>query len=259
MNIALIVILLGGLVLVCWSWWFGNRVSAQVQDTTSAMQSLGAEFRAVFNQEQLEMAVHMGKLQQAGHFAEAAMLLERLLPAATDHNSALYVHLLLFKLECLIRQIQIDQAEKICVDYVQENVSNEQKLMMLDAFASYLLYQSSAAHFARAEKLARMGLEIAPGMLTLKGTLGSLLVEQGKYAEGETMLDECLQQSQALNDQAISSFYLGMIKIRTGKTKEGKRLIKWGMRMYPEPSMVDKGNALLRETRTQSLSTKPAK
>jgi hypothetical protein len=254
MNIALIALLLGGLAVVCWTWWFSHRESAQIQDTTIAMQSLVAEFRAAFSQEQLEMAAHMGKLCQAGHFAEAAMLVERLLSAVTDHNSALYAHLLLIKVDCLLRQDQIDEAEKICVDYVQENVSNEQRLMMLDGLASYILYQSSAARFGRAEKLARMGLEIAPGKLTLKGTIGSLLVEQGHYAEGEALLNECLQQSQTLIDRAISSFYLGMIKVRTGKTREGKRLIKWGMRMYPEPWMVAKGNALLKEARAKPLA-----
>jgi hypothetical protein len=195
------------------------------------------------------MAAHMGKLHQAGHFAEAAMLVDRLLSAVTDHNSALYVHLLLIKVDCLLRQNQIGQAEKICVDYVQENVSNEQKLMMLDGFSSYILYQPSAAHFVRAEKLARVGLEIAPGKLTLKGTLGSLLVEQGNYSEGEALLNECLQQSHALIDRAISSFYLGVVKMRTGEAKEGKRLIKRGMRMYPEPWMVAKGRAVLNEMR----------
>jgi tetratricopeptide (TPR) repeat protein len=246
MNIALIAILLGGFVLVGWSLWFSNSVSARVEDTTGAMQSLAAEFRAVFNDEQLEMASHMGKLHRAGHFAEAAMLLERLMTAVTDHKSALYAHLLLTKIDCLLRQDQLDQAEKTCVDYVQENVSNEQKLMVLDGFASYILYQSSTAHLARAEKFARMALKIAPEPLTLKGTLGSLLVEQGNYVEGEALLNECLQQSQAPIDQAISSFYLGIIKLRTGDAREGKRLMKWGMKMYPEPWMVAKGNALLK-------------
>jgi predicted Zn-dependent protease len=247
MNIALIAILLGGLVLIGWSWWFSNKESARVEDTTGAMQSLAAEFRAAFNQEQLEMAAHMGKLHQTGHFAEAAMLLEQLLTAVKDHNSGLYMHLLLTKVDCVLRQNQIEQAEKICVDYIAENVSNEQKLMVLDGFASYILYQSSTAHFARAEKIARMALKIAPDPLTLKGTLGSLLVEQGNYVEGEALLKECLQQSQAPIDQAISSFYLGMIKLRTGDAKEGQRLMKWGMKMYPEPWMVAKGKALLKE------------
>lgn len=238
------------------SSWYGWRALVEpvahnrMQRTASPW--LVAEYRSVFNQEQLEMSNHMGKLFHSSYFAEALMLLERLLPIVTDHNSEVYLHLLLIKLSCLLHLDQSDEAEKICADYVQENISNERKLTMLDGFASYILYQSLAAHFGRAEKFARMGLEIAPGtwaMLTLKGTLGSLLVEQGNYAEGEPLLLECLQQSHALTDQAISSFYLGMIKMRSGNAKEGKRLIKWAMRMYPESWMVEKGKALLKEAR----------
>lgn len=210
------------------------------------MQSLIAEFRAAFNQEQLEMVAHMEKLHKAGYCAEATMLLDRLLPEVTDHNCALYVHLLLIKVDCLLRQSQIDEAEKVCMDYVQEDASKDQKSLILDGLASYILYQSLATHFPRGEKCARMGLELTPGILTLKGTLGSLLVEQGNYGEGEEQLTECLQQSQAVHDRAISSFYLGMIKMRTGNAKEGKRLIKWAMRMHPEAWMVAKGKALLK-------------
>lgn len=220
------------------------------------MQALIAEFHANFNQEQLEMAGHMEKLRRAGHYPEATMLLDRLLPVVTDHNSALYAHLLLLKVDCLLRQNQIEQAEKICAAYSQEDVGNERKLMMLDGFASYILYQASSAHFACAEKFARMALAIAPYKLTLKGTLGSLLVEQGNYAEGEQLLRECLEQSQALIDRAISSFYLGVIKMRIGKAKEGKRLIKWGMRMYPESWMVAKGKGLLKTSKSAREETR---
>jgi len=91
-----------------------------------------------------------------------------------------------------------------------------------------------------------MGLEIAPGTLTLKGTLGAILVEQGNYAEGEPLLSECLDRSPALHDRAIATFYLGMIKLRNGDGKQGERLMKRGMKMYPEAWMLAKGNAVLK-------------
>jgi tetratricopeptide (TPR) repeat protein len=243
-----------GLALLCWGWWFSIRESAREQATRSATQPLIAEFRATFNLEQLEMAAHMEKLRQAGHYPEAMTLVDRLLPDVKDHNSALYAHLLLVKVDCLLRQNHIDQAEKICAEYVEENVSKERKLTVLDGFASYILYQSLAPHFLRAEKFARMGLEIAPGTLTLKGTLGSLLAEQGNYAEGEALLNECQERSPTLQDRAISYFYLGMIKMRTGEAKEGKRLMYCAMKMYPEAWIVAKGNVLLKETREGRVS-----
>jgi hypothetical protein len=209
--------------------------------------SVIASYHTVFNQEQLEMCAQMGKLFMAGHFSETAMLLDRLIPVIADHNSAVYAELLLTKLNCLLHQNQIDQAEVICLDYVHQEVGVEQKVKMLDGIASYILYHSDSASLPRAEKFARMALEIAPGTLTLKGTLGSILVEQGSYAEGEPLLRECLDRSPALHDRAIATFYLGMIKLRAGEVKDGKRLIKRGMKMYPEAWIVAKGNALLKD------------
>src|SRR5690242_17956464 len=115
MNIVLIACLVGGLAVVCWSWWFNSKESArdlpEAQERMSRTQSLMAEFRATFDQEQIEMSAHMQKLLRAGHYPEAAMLLDRLLPAMNDHNSALYAHLLGAKMECLLRQNQIEPAE----------------------------------------------------------------------------------------------------------------------------------------------------
>ena len=92
-----------------------------------------------------------------------------------------------------------------------------------------------------------MGLELAPGALTLKGTLGAVLAEQGKHGEAEPLLIECLDRSPTLHDLAIATFYLEMIKMRTGDTKEGKRFTRRGMKMYPQDWIVAKGNTLLKE------------
>jgi len=166
------------------------------------------------------------------------------MPVIPDHNSDAYVQLLLIRLHCFLGQNQIEQAETLGLNYIQQDVRKEQKLKVLDGLASYLLYQGS--FLKQAERFARMALEIAPGTLTLKGTLGAILVEQGNYAEGEPLLSECLDRSPALHDRAIACFYLGMIKLRNGDGKQGKRLVKRGMKMYPEAWMVAKGNALLK-------------
>jgi tetratricopeptide (TPR) repeat protein len=196
------------------------------------------------------MYTQMAKLLQTRDFAQAAALVAQLMPVISNHNSDGYVQLLLTKLNCLLALHQIEQAEVLCLDYAQRDVSKEQKLKVLDGTASYLLYQSSSAYLKQAERVARMGLEIAPGTLTLKGTLGSILVEQGHYAEGEPLLRECLDRSLALHDRAIASFYLGLLQLRNGHAEQGERLMKRGMKMYPEPWLVMKGNKLLHEART---------
>ena len=99
----------------------------------------------------------------------------------------------------------------------------------------------------RAEKAVRLALEIAPGTLTLKGTLGGILVERGEFKEAESLLRECLERSPAYHDQGISSFYLGLIRLQEGRVDEGKRLIKNGTTLYPEAWLLAKANAKLGE------------
>jgi hypothetical protein len=233
------------------SAWYAWRVVrqpiARVRKRT-AIASLAAEYRAAFTPEQFEMYKQMARLLQTRDFAQAETLLDQLMPVILNHSSEGYVQLLLIKLNCLLGQSRIEQTEALCLNYVQQDVGKEQKIKVLDGLASYLLYQSSATLLKQGERFARLGLEIAPGTLTLKGTLGSILAEQGNYSEAEPLLVECLELSPALHDHAIATFYLGMIKLRRGEAKEGKRLIKRGMKMLPEAWIVAKGNVLLKDT-----------
>ena len=236
-----------GLASLCaWGGWRVLREPIAEVRKRTAIASLSAEYLATFTQEQYETYQRMAKLLQTRDFAQAAPLLEQLMSAMPDHNSDAYVQLLLISLHCFIGQNQIEHAEALCLNYIQQDVRKEQKLKVLDGLASYLLYQAPAAFLKQAERFARMALEIAPGTLTLKGTLGAILVEQGNHAEGEPLLNECLDRSPALHDRAIASFYLGMIKFRNGDTTLGQRLMKRGMKMYPEAWMLAKGNALLK-------------
>jgi tetratricopeptide (TPR) repeat protein len=204
--------------------------------------------RSLFSAEQLKMVQSLQKLLLAKNFTEAAALCDEMMSSILDHNSEAYVYLLMIKLQCILSTQEIERAEAVCLDFLQQDIRKEQKLKVIDGFACQILYQPSP-FLKQAERFARMGLEIAPGTLTLKGTLGSILVEQGNYSEAEPLLVECLDRSPALHDRAIASFYLGMIKVRTGELGQGKRLIKRGMKMYPEAWMVEKGNMLLQEAR----------
>jgi hypothetical protein len=239
-----------GLASVCaWCAWRVLRQPIVRVRKRTLTASLSAEYQAAFTSEQFELYKQMARLLQTRDFAQSATRVDQLMAAISNHNSEGYVQLLLIKLHCLLALNQIEQAETLSLDYIQRDASKEYKVKVLDGMASYLLYQSSSAFLKPAERFARMGLEIAPGALTLKGTLGSILVEQGNYVESEPLLRECLDRSLALHDRAIASFFLGLLQLRNGNAAQGKRLMKRGMKMYPEPWLVSKGKDLLQETR----------
>jgi tetratricopeptide (TPR) repeat protein len=215
----------------------GTSLAAKLQSSLSVVQ-LKALRRAM-------LLLHDGK------FDEAHVLLDELLALLPERSSEAYILILLTKLHCMIGKGEVEQAEKVCLEFVEQAAGNEQKIKLLDGMASYILYQNCSPFLKKAEGLIRMALEIAPGTLTLKGTLGSILAEQGNYSEAELLLVECLDRSPALQDRGIATFYLGVIKMRNGQVREGQRLIKRGMGMYPEAWLVAKGDALLKEARTQ--------
>jgi Peptidase family M50 len=236
--------------LACVSGWYCWRVFREPiarMRRPAATPRQPMNFRSLLDEEQFEMLEHASKLLKGKYYPEAIMLLDRLLSVIADQNSEAYNHLLLVKVQCHFSLQQADKAEALCDEYAQSGISKEQKLKLIDGAACFILYQPASPFLKHAERLVRAGLEIAPGTLTLKGTLGALLVEQGNYTEAEPLLADCLERSPALHDRGIATFYLGMIKLRAGEAKDGKRLIKRGMNMYPEPWIVVKGQALLKD------------
>jgi hypothetical protein len=232
-----------------WYCWRVYREPVAKMRRPAATPEQPVNFRSLLNEEQFEMLQHASKLLKGKFYPEAVMLLERLLPVIADQNSEGYRQLLKAKVQCLFSLQRGDEAEALSLDYARRDVSREQKLKLLDEVASFILYQDSSAFLKHAERLARVCLEIAPGTLTLKGTLGALLAEQGNYSEAEPLLADCLERSPALHDRGIATFYLGMIKLHAGEAKDGKRLVKRGMNMYPEIWIVAKGQQLLKDVR----------
>jgi Tfp pilus assembly protein PilF len=180
-------------------------------------------------------------------FASAEKLIDQALTSLPNAEADGCWPLLQIRLSFIISQNDLARAEKVCLESVGLAVKIESKIRVLDGFASHLLYQSAAGSLASAERLARQALELAPGTLTLKGTLGGTLVEQGRYAEAEPFLQECLNRSAALHDQGISAFYLGSSRLSTGNRGEARRLIERAMVLYPEPWLLAKAQTRLKE------------
>ena len=66
-----------------------------------------------------------------------------------------------------------------------------------------------------------------PERITLRGTKGSLLIENNEVEAGERMLEEVLARSQAENDQAICTWYLALAqKIEGFAQLRGRRRVR---------------------------------
>jgi hypothetical protein len=170
-----------------------------------------------------------------GNFPETEKGCDELLATLPDNSSPAYAHVLWIKLMSLCKRGAVDEAESICAQFARQGPATLPRIQVLDSVASNLLYKSTGSELTQAERLARLGLELAPASATLKGTLGGILAEQGRFTEAESVLQQCLQQSDAVHDQAISSFYLGVVKLGTNRREEAKQLMNRALTFYPEP------------------------
>jgi hypothetical protein len=72
-----------------------------------------------------------------------------------------------------------------------------------------------------------------PSAITLKGTKGSLLVEEGKYGEGLQLLQEVMAHTTAENDRAVCSYYIALAMLETGRGEKGRELLEKAVQQYP--------------------------
>ena len=91
-----------------------------------------------------------------------------------------------------------------------------------------------------AERWIRRALELQPANLTLRGTLGSLLVELEQWDEGERVLREVYANSEGDVDRGICSFYLALVARQRGDLRNAARLAKRARTIYPAPWLTER-------------------
>jgi tetratricopeptide (TPR) repeat protein len=202
---------------------------------------------------QRQLLTQVAENLERGNFAETEKACDELLASLPDSSSPAYAHVLSIKLTSLCKREAVDQVETICGEFVKQGPATMLQIHVLDMAACTILYQGTGPQLEHAERLVRLALELAPSAATLKGTLGGVLAEQGQFVEAEAILQQCLEQSDALHDQAISSFYLGVVKLATNRREEAKQLMKRALTFYPEPWFTAKVQARLKELEEQSL------
>ncbi len=236
------------LVLAYVTGWAAVRVAKHPVPTV-AIPTLSPGSRQVLSltPEQKGLLEKAAEHANQKDFAAAEAFIDQALSGVPARSASACWPLQQVRLGYIISQNDVARAERVCLAWTNQSVMIEDKIRSLDCLASLLLYKSIPGSLGTAERLARQALDLAPGTLTLKGTLGGILAEQGRIAEAEPLLRECLERSPELHDQGISALYLGVVKLATGRRAEAKRLIRQGMVLHSEPWLLAKAKAKLKE------------
>jgi cytochrome c-type biogenesis protein CcmH/NrfG len=140
----------------------------------------------------------------------------------------------LFLSHCLYRQDRWHEAERICLDCVQSEVSARHKSTMIDQLICQALYCQDTRFLTAMEQWARRAIQIDPRNISLKGTLGGILVEQKRFEEALPLLTKTLQ-SKAPHDRAISTLYLGVINKVAGNRAEAEKQFHHALATWSTP------------------------
>ncbi len=186
-------------------------------------------------------------LSRLERFAEAEQVWDELLALAADPTSASHGQASAWKLRCILERDDGERAEPQFRSLLDAERSVADTAELVDEVVCTMLFRDPPRHLERIEGWTRRMLERAPGALTLAGTLGGILAEQGKIDEAEPLLRECRERSTALHDQGFASLYLGIVAMRRGELKLAKYLLKHATILHAHPWIVERAGRMLRE------------
>lgn len=184
---------------------------------------------------------------QTGQSVLAEQGFASLLAGVNDLSPLARCTLLCMHLQSVMALNDLARVEQLGMTYLQTLSGVVQKTRLLDWLATGFLSREPSANLPQAEVWARQALALDPSALTLKGTLGSVLVEQGKFAEGEPYLRECFERSPALNDQGIAAFYLACVEANQGNLPQARALARQATVLHRQPWLVQKATRKLAE------------
>jgi tetratricopeptide (TPR) repeat protein len=199
-----------------------------------------ARYEIAFTPEQGRLLKYGSEDMKAHRFHAAEKAIAQALSSISDRKSD-SVRRIVEGLVCVqLEQDKISAAELLCDEYLQSEASDDFKVGFADCVACMILSKASSPWLRQAERLVRRALELKPDSLTVKGTLGSLLAEQGNFEAAEPLLRECLGHSPAEHDKAISSFYLGLVLRSRGDIEKGNAMIVEALAKLPRSWLDEK-------------------
>lgn len=114
-------------------------------------------------------------------------------------------------------------------------------------FPALFLFHKPASDLLVAERMIRQAIELSPEQPTLFGTLGGIVVELGRFAEGETHLRFCLKHSKSIRDSGICNLYLGLIRLQQGEQNAARKLLEFAKIQVADPWLQAKADTALRQ------------
>ena len=207
---------------------------------------------ATYPEDLMLLATQAGALGDLKEYARAEAVWDRILRQIPLGQPSLYVEPYSRKLSLIMLQSDIPRFTSGLDQLLSLPLPDSAKVLRLDQLASTSLFLDLREFFPLAEFCLRRALEIAPGNLTLQGTLGALLVERGECSAAEPHLRACYDRSSAHHDRGIASLYLALIVEHSGDLKTAKTLARQSTLLYSESWLLKKAEALLARLDPQS-------
>ncbi len=150
------------------------------------------------------------------------------------------VILLQKEIRAILCQGDLERAQRRSDEYLLEFESVQEKIFLLDLLSCLPFTEGLRNCLGNAERWSVQALQIQPENLTLKGTRGALLVEQGHFDEAKALLQEVYEKSEADMDQGISALYLALIAKERRDAKTAERLANNAKQLFPAPWLLER-------------------
>ena len=149
------------------------------------------------------------------------------------------------QISLLLRQRQFERVRELTEEFLRAEPSALVQLYVLDSLACAPFMNEVPGYLDEALRWCGRALEIQPGNLTLTGTKGTLLAEQGRWDEAAPLLRHVAASSEADMDQGICAGYLALLAQREGRLEEARQLARRSRQLYSQPWLTRRLDAVL--------------
>lgn len=117
-----------------------------------------------------------------------------------------------------------NDAISLCEKRYSSDLPASHKVQVIDAFASYSLYEGQLDHLDLLELWLKRALELEPQNESIKAVLGGVYVEQGRHDEALPLLLPRLESAPHQEQKAFALFYLCQIRNAQRKFADARKL-----------------------------------